>query len=677
MGTFLEFRDAVNQQFARMASEQLFVTEVSKDHIWDVYLKNFPDGSNPMFRERTEHDCQCCKSFIRACGNVVMIDDKLEVHSIWDIEIGGVYQVVADCLSAYVKSNTVIGVFRHFQQGLGVKQNHEMVAMPDGEGVRKWNHFYFKLPKKFVHTGEGNPREKSKEDKALLNRSLQEISIGSMNTVLELIGQKSLERGEEHQDTVEKFLKFKKQSDLIPEDNWDVFLWIILKDLGGLGRIKNTAIGTLLIDLSEDMELDQAVYRFNHKMDPTRYKRPTSIATPGMIKKAQMEITELGYIGSLDRRHAEVDDITINNVIFANPDTKVVMNVFDELIAEAPDIKVLTHVEEVPVDTFVNDILPKAETVEVYFENQHQNNLMSLLAPMNRNAKNMLKWGNNFSWAYNGEVADSMKELVRQKGGKVDGVLRYTIKWNDGDNNQNDFDAHSLEPALRGNRRNLIDFITRGHRHASSGRLDVDITQPGSEPAVENIIYTNIDRMPVGEYDLMVHNYSHNGGMTGFTAEIEFEEQIHTFVYNKNLGHKEKVKVATVSLDKEGKFKIVKSLKSTTAPKNIWEINTCKFHKVSMIMNSPNHWDGEKTGNRHLFFILEGCKNGEPVRGFFNEFLKEELTEHRKTFEMLGAKMKAEKSENQLSGLGFSSTRRASVICKVTGAFTRTIKVNF
>lgn len=43
----------------------------------------------------------------------------------------------------------------------------------------------------------------------------------------------------------------------------------------------------------------------------------------------------------------------------------------------------------------------------------------------------------------------------------------------------------------------------------------------------------------------------------------------------------------------------------------------------------------------------------------------------------LANKMKAPYSDNQLSGLGFSSTIRNSVICKVTGSFTRTIKVNF
>ena len=54
-------------------SSHLFLTNVSKDEMWETYLKSFPKGANPIFRERTEHDCNCCKNFIRAVGNVVEI----------------------------------------------------------------------------------------------------------------------------------------------------------------------------------------------------------------------------------------------------------------------------------------------------------------------------------------------------------------------------------------------------------------------------------------------------------------------------------------------------------------------------------------------------------------------------------------------------------------------------
>ena len=78
-----------------------------------------------------------------------------------------------------------------------------------------------------------------------------------------------------------------------------------------------------------------------------------------------------------------------------------------------------------------------------------------------------------------------------------------------------------------------------------------------------------------------------------------------------------------------------------------------------------------------MFFILEGCKTDEDQRGFFNEYLTSDLQKHRKVFEVLGSKMKAKVTEEQLSGLGFSSTQRNSVLCKVSGSFNRVVKINF
>ena len=93
-------------------------------------------------------------------------------------------------------------------------------------------------------------------------------------------------------------------------------------------------------------------------------------------------------------------------------------------------------------------------------------------------------------------------------------------------------------------------------------------------------------------------------------------------------------------------------------------------------MESPNHWT-DKIGNRHVFFVLDGAKNDETTRGFFNEFLKEDLDKNRKVFEVLGSKLTVEPSDKQLTGVGFSDTQRNSVICKVEGSFTRTLKVTF
>lgn len=136
---------------------------------------------------------------------------------------------------------------------------------------------------------------------------------------------------------------------------------------------------------------------------------------------------------------------------------------------------------------------------------------------------------------------------------------------------------------------------------------------------------------------------------TGFTLEIEHNGEVRQFVYDKPVKHKENVMVAEITYSKSKGIQIRELIPSTS------------HSSVSL----------------HYFFMLDDCKNPEPVRGFFNEYLNSELTPHRKVFEVLADKMKTPYQEHQLSGLGFSSTMRNSVIVKVDGTFSRTLKVNF
>jgi len=668
MLNFNTLKTAVDKQLVEMTKGDLFRVDVDKEIMWNTYLDSFPEGTNEIFRERREHDCNCCKSFIKALGNAVtIIDNKL--ISIWDIEVGGRYQPVVDALSKLIKSKTINDIFLHFQNECGQEFTNETT---DSGGIIKWEHFHFRLPNKFVSNDRGSILSNSRANKEVFKKGLEIITLQAIETVLELIDQRTIYKGDEFKHTVEKLLKYKKKYNDVIEKEQDNFCWSESAKIGMSSRIANTLIGTLLIDISDDVPLDIAVKKYEEKAAPENYKRTTAIVTKGMAKKAQEKIIKLGFENSLERRFATVNDITIGDILFADRTTKKEMGVFDEIIKEAPlNIQKLNKVEEVDIKTFMETILPKADSLEVMFQDHHAANLMSLIAPQNDDSKNMFKWDNNFSWTYNGEVADSMRQHVKNAGGRINGVLRYSILWNDGDNNQNDFDAHAYEPY------NVITFEKKGCIQKSSGMLDVDIIHPGRKIAVENIIYTDIKKMPSGIYEFVVHNYSHNGGRTGFKAEIEFDNQIFQFSYDKELKTKQKVTVAEVSLDKYGVFKIIKSLDSTTSSKDIWGISTNQFHKVSMIMNSPNHWAGKMIGNKHYFIILENCINPNDGRGFYNEFLCNELTEHRKTMEMVGSKMRAPHTIDQLSGLGFSSTKRNKLFCKITGNFTRIIKINF
>ena len=298
---------------------------------------------------------------------------------------------------------------------------------------------------------------------------------------------------------------------------------------------------------------------------------------------------------------------------------------------------------------------------------------MSLISPSVGDSKNIFKWDNNFSWSYNGEVADSIKERVKKAGGDVTGDLRCSLSWFNGD----DLDIHVIEPDG-----NIIYYGSKVS-WKSKGKLDVDMNAGGihSRTPVENITFPDKRKMFNGKYEVLVHNFSQREMKdVGFDVEIEYNGEIHSFHYDKAVKDRAFITVAEFNFDRdknEIEFIKSKTLPQKTASKEEWGITTNNFQNVSVVMNSPNHWNDGSIGNKHYFFILENCKNDKEPRGFYNEFLNENLRDHRKVFEVLASKLKVQYSDNQLSGLGFSSTQRNHLICKVQGNFTRTIKIIF
>ena len=679
---FQDFRNKLAKHVANMSKGQpaLFVVDSDRDKIWETYLNAFPPGTNEIYRERREHDCSCCKSFIRQFGNVVAIVDN-EMVSIWDVELDdNKYKVVAAAMSAYIKPLPIIDVFVSRETVFGTYSNHELL---EGGGVKEWFHFRAEIDRRFGQLSRsktvGSIRSDFHATRDVMKRSFEEITGEAIDAVLDLISQKSLYKGEEWKTILGNFQKYHDEYHRLDVATGDVYVWKKSVEAGPvIGKIRNHSIGTLLVDLSNNMDLEEAVRRYEKITAPSNYKRPKAIFTKKMVEQAKKTLEELGLQDSLSRRFATAEDITVNNILFANKDTLKSMkngDVFDSLSKEAKtNPKKYDRIEEVPVVDFVNDILPRLTNIEILFENHHVQNLVSLIAPEVVGSKSLFKWDNGFSWAYRGNITDSLKENVKAAGGNVDGVLRFSIQWNDGSRrNANDFDAHCKEP-----NGNHIYYPNKGLRHPSTGMLDVDIMHPISgKPAIENIIWTSTRNMKEGTYKFWVHNFAHRSGRTGFKAEIEFDGQIYRFDYPKELRQDENVMVANVQF-KNGSFKITEAMPASISSRTEWGLKTNQFHQVSMCMFSPNYWDGQDgIGHRHYFFMMNGCINDGKPNGFFNEFLRNDFLPHRRVFEALGSKMHVKDSGEQLSGLGFSSTKRNNVVCKVSGQIERMIKVVF
>ena len=681
---FTDFRDRLAKNFEKVMASgaMLFETDADKDAMWELYLDSFPQGTNPVYRKRREYDCSCCRHFLRDIGGTVYIDGDLNVHSIFEFDAGNeAFQQVADALAAYAAGRRITGRYISKTAIVGQGCTHERT---EAGGIKPWNHFFLKLPERMVYRVDlesiGTAKSRFASTRDVFMRSLNEISEEAIETVLELIWSNTLYKGEEWKAQLERLLAHKRKFDALTPEKREAYCWAKAEEAGPvLGHIRNHSIGMLLTDISGGMDLDGAVRRYEQIVAPANYKRPKAIFTKRMLEEAQRTVTEMGYMDSLPRRFATLDDIRVNNILFCNRDAgKRIQgaDVFGEMLADAKaNPKQFSRVEEIGIEKFISDVLPGAKEVEAYLEARHAPNMVSLIAPVNRDARTMFKWGNNFSWAYAGNMTDSdIRENVKSAGGKVDGVLRFSLQWNDVEPDFNDLDAHCREP--RGG-----DYIYFNHKVSirTRGNLDIDIINPDPrKPAVENITWPDKGRMIPGDYEFMVHCYTNRGGKSGFRAEVEFDGQIYRFDYANAMKQGEKVSVATVRLHEDGTFSIQNHLDAQTSSREIWGLKSNRFQPVSVVMYSPNYWDEQQgIGHRHYLFMLKGCVNPEKPNGFYNEFLNGDLAEHRRVFEALGSKMAVQDAEDQLSGVGFSATKRNSLVVKVKGATERVMRIKF
>lgn len=580
---FTEMRDKLREHFDEMVkdTDHLFEVAVDKDELWNLYLDSFPAGTNEIYRERRWHDCSCCRQFIKTIGNVVVIKNG-KITTIWDFRTDdSTYQPVLDALSNFIKSHAVSDIYVSKFKKIGTLQNYE--EMENGK-VQEWTHFYAELPDNLVDRSsrsEGDIKGSFRDTRNVFKRSLDEITMDAIDTILELINSNTLYKGEEWKDVLGEFKKYKKEYDkLASETEKDIYAWEQSVKAGiAIGRIRNHSIGTLLVNVSEEMDLDTAVKKYEQIVAPANYKRPKAIYTKKMLEDAKKTITELGYMDSLQRRFANLDDITVNNILFSNRDAAKRISGADDIFGEmekevAVNPRKFSKVEEISATDFISKVIPTVKEVEVFVENKHDKNFVSMIAPCDKEAKTMFKWNNGLSWAYTGNITDSdMKQNVKAAGGNVDGVLRFSIQWNESGKDNSDLDAHCIEPTG-----NEIYFgnCRKPEMSKLGGQLDIDITQPNRQmpgkASVENITWLDKSRMKSGAYKFFVNQYEARGSK-GFKAEVEFDGEIYSFEYNHPV--RGNVQVAEVNMDNNGNFTIKEKLSgsSTISSRNIWGVN--------------------------------------------------------------------------------------------------------
>ena len=650
MSTFQSFSKLVHTRYTQLAKHELFVVGVDNHDFSAAYLAAFPAGTNPVFVTNTEHDCSCCKNFIRNLGNLVAIIDG-KVETVWGIQGAPYpYDVVAASMNDFVRAQPIVHIFRTTEVSYGAESTVQ--GLPDGT-AKRWNHFHGAVDKKHLTKEPGTAIGGYNASVQVLRRGLEEITPEILTTVVDLIEANALYRGAEHLPSIQAFQKARNAWGKLDAAGKELFVWA--NAAAPYARFRNTVIGTLMTDLAEGKDLEYAVKGFETKVAPTNYKRPTALITPKMIKTAMATIAKLGLEPALERRFARISDVSVNNVLWVDNGVQSKMKdglenlLMGAVAAPTKDLKA----EEITIDEFMRTVLPTASSLQLLISGAHQGNFMSLTAPMHTDSGKLFKWSNDFGWSYDGNITDSIKEKVKAAGGNVTNAkLRISLAWF----NYDDLDIWITEPSG-----NEICYYNK------SGKQDVDMNAGGqrSRTPVENVSWTTTMN---GVYDVRVNQFSRRETSdVGCVIEIENQGKIVQLSHPGALSGEVPFAKVTVAHGVVTNIEPAKGILSQGISQEKWGVSTETFVKVNTLMLSPNYWDDNAVGNKHWFFVLDGCKNENPTRGIYNEFLSSGLEAHRKVFEVLGDKTKCQPTDDQLSGLGFSSTRGDVVTVKVAG----------
>lgn len=541
-----------------------------------------------------------------------------------------------------------------------------------------FHHFSLTIPKEFIDDSGKSSDEllgTSQSKKALFKRGLETISIDTLKLVVDLINQDSLLDGKAHLWKVEKMISLVETYNSLPADKKDNWCWNNFNiDIFGF---RNELIGKLCLEIQDD-GVEKACISWNKRVDPANYMKAVAPITKKQIEEAKKFVAENGYEDSFTRRCATVEDIQAEDILHINGEdggaNKV--SIFDKI--KTPNegvIKLDTDkLKMIDIDKFMSDILPDCSLVELYLQNKEEKNLVTLTTSNNKDSKKIFKWGNNFSWTYSGNLAgiSQIKKAVKAAGGFVDAPFRFSIMWNESGQDVVDLDAHATQPdgeEIYYMRHKNYNGQVGSNATSMSGSLDIDMIDPESV-GVENIYWTDLEKLNDGEYSLFIINFDGKRNKGPKKAEIFFDGELYQYQINDEItGRNGHCGIATVVIKGHKLVNIIHNEKylvgSNSVKKNLWGLDTLSFHQVRLICKSPNYWT-DNVGNKHYFFMLEGCKSPEEVRAFHNENLTDDLLKHRKVMDVLGGVTKVESIDDQLSGIGFDETVRDDVVLRVT-----------
>lgn len=360
-GHFDIFSGAVRSLFQASKSLQLFVTDVSGDELYELYLRCLPAN------QRQHHTCNCCKSFFRRYGNLAVINNDGTISSpLWDAALApAMYTAAANQLRLAVERANIVSPFFSSEKAFGTQR------------TGFWTHFA--VPNNAVfRAGVLSASEQmalKMEHFRTIDRALNEFKQPLVLQAMSLLEGDALYRSEKVKGPVQ-FLHdlheklrgvraVKKQRNII----WNA----IANAPAGFCTPRSGMAGTLLEDLASGMNIDTVRRRFDVKMRGDRYQRPTAAPKAGNIAQGNKIVERLGLDKALERRFAAPHEV---NLVWAPKATKsrrqaavATSGVFSGL-ATQPAMRQSAQVQKMTWIKFASQVLPRAAKINLILRNE-------------------------------------------------------------------------------------------------------------------------------------------------------------------------------------------------------------------------------------------------------------------------------------------------------------------
>ncbi|MGG1147087.1 hypothetical protein [Bacillus wiedmannii] len=661
-----QFEDSLKVSFEEAidGGQKLFTTNL--ENLYETYLCHLPQES------RQNYSCNECRRFINRFGGLVTIDAEGNAQSaMWDVEaVPPFFKRAVLAMKNLVESSTVNGVFLSEETRLGTPK------------TGKWTHLSVDMPRHMQFRDmlktAGQAMAQKREEKNMLINALTSYTLEDVEQALALIQSETMYRADKVYDIARWFKKVmvERENGATAMQKRNIVWKAVATAPTGFTHIRSGMLGTLLDDIQDGLSARVISARFAEKMNPENHMRSQSAPTANAIFEAEKIVAKLGIEPSLQRRYARFGELP--HFLWMNNDTvnrlkgeQARGGVFGHL---TPREKTQSNVMTLPTsvmtwEKFQRTVMPTADKMEVLVDNP--NRLMALVTAMDKTAPNILRWDNTFSWYYHGGIDGEMKRRVEDAGGRYENnAMRCSLLWE----GLTDLDLHCITPSG--------EHIMYNHKRGRcGGYLDLDMNgiDKSSEKPVENMRWSQ--NVPEGRYRFYVNNFNervnHRQG-TPFRVELEIHGQVYHYE-GQALAENRDVTVFEFDYVRGQQPNIQGNSYSSN---DSWSIGTGEFVKVNGITTSPNLWEEKQiTGaGTHVFFLLDGMKDMSEGkgRGFFNEMLKADLRQIRKTLEAFTANTPIEGGDKaDACGVGYSKDTEWDLTVKVTtGNSTRIIKID-